>query len=214
MGMACSICASTEGPFTQEPTRVSSSPFFVKCHSCVQKYTQISFDSTIGRNPTPSLYSKYFHECPSCHSLYYGAVPYATLHYSVTKCPVCGEGFPTGSDLEFSNAGPETQDALKSGVFRDEDRSLDYLKPLYDKLVAQHSALSKAIDNIMLIETERGNDIWVITKGSDSILTGALQTILFNIVEKKLRFSNSQRFSFAKGEIKKILFRDKLTDMA
>jgi hypothetical protein len=214
MGVACSICASTKGPFTQEPTGVKTSPYFVKCQTCAQKYTQISFDGTIGRNPAPSLYRKYFHECPNCHSLYYGAIPYAYLHYSVTECPICGEGLPIGSDLEFANAGPETQDALKSGVFRDEHRSLDYLKPLYDKLVARHSSLSKAIDNIMLIETERGNDIWVITKGTDPNLTEALQKVLFNIVDKKLSFSSSQRFSFAKGDIKKILFQDKLTDLA
>lgn len=208
MGMACSICASTEGPFTQEPTGVKTSPFFVKCDACAQKYTEISFDRTIGRNPVPSLYKKYFHECSNCHSLFYGAIPYAYLHYSVAKCPMCGEGFPTGSDIEFLNIGEANQDAIKSGVYRNEDRSLDYLKPLYDKLVAQHSTLSKAIDSIMLIETERGNDIWVITKGSDPILTGTLQTILFNTVDRKLSFSSAQRLSFAKGEIKKIILQD------
>jgi hypothetical protein len=49
-----------------------------------------------------------------------------------------------------------------SHAVSDEDLEL-----LYEKIVAMHPTSSKAIDNIMLVATEKGKDIWVITKGND-----------------------------------------------
>jgi len=203
--LVCSICANTDGPFVQEPTGRAATPHFVKCSTCAQKYIQISFTGTAGPNPSEKTFNEYFHECPQCHSLYYGSIPYAFFHYSVEKCPVCQRDFPDGSDMEFENTGVEEQEAIMSGVFKDEFRSLDHLKPIYEKLVKQYPKYSKVFEKIMLVETKRGNDIWVITKGSDMRKVRNLQSLIFKLSDKAFSFSNSQRFKFAKSDIVKII---------
>jgi len=79
-----------------------------------------------------------------------------------------------------------------SHAVSDEDLEL-----LYEKIVAMHPTLSKAIDNIMLVATEKGKDIWVITKGNDGQVGEALRWVLFKLVDRRLSFAGSQRFDFA-----------------
>jgi hypothetical protein len=78
--------------------------------------------------------------------------------------------------------------------------SLEALEPLYDKLVAQQPKLSKAIANVMLVKTARRYDIWVVCQGSDPATERALRPLLMAFVGKKLSFSSSGLWKFAREE--------------
>ncbi len=197
MTTVCSICASTEGPFTQEMTGVTSSPYFIKCQSCNLNFPAISFDGTVGRSPSRSSFEKYFYECPDCGTLFYKAIPYAFLHFGVTECPNCNRDLPGGEDIEFLDSSKANQGVLMNTFKPD---SLEELEPLYEKLVAQQPKLSKAIANVMLVETAKGYDIWVVCQGSDPATKRSLQPILMAIVDKKLSFFGSGLLKFAREE--------------
>ena len=197
MTTVCSICASTKGPFTQEATGVASSPYFIKCQSCNLNLPAVSFDGTVGRSTSRSSFEKYFYECPGCGTLFYGAIPYAFTHFGVTECPNCHRAFPAGGDIEFPESSRGDQSVLSNSFGPD---SLEELEPLYEKLVAQQPQLSKAITNVMLVKTARRYDIWVVCQGSDPATERALRPLLMAFVDKKLSFSSSGLWRFAKEE--------------
>ena len=197
MTTVCSICASTEGPFTQETTGVTSSPYFIKCQSCNLNLPAVSFDGTVGRSPSRSSFEKYFYECPDCGTLFYGAIPYAFTHFGVTECPNCHHAFPAGEDIEFPESSKADQSVLSNSFGPD---SLEELEPLYEKLVAQQPKLSKAIANVMLVKTAKRHDIWVVCRGSDPATKRALRPLLMAFVDKKLSFSGSGLWKFAREE--------------
>jgi len=194
MKTACSICASIEGPFTQEPTGVAASPHFVKCQTCAQKYTGITFKGTVGSGASPASVQKYFYQCPGCANLYYKAIPYAFLSFDVRQCPSCDHAFPTEESVEFPESSRTFQMAMKGSATQ---RTPEELDEIYDKLVELHPLISKAVENIMLVETPQGRDIWAITAGNDPQVQQALQWILMKAADRKLTFSQSQRSDFA-----------------
>lgn len=191
MANVCSICASTEGPFTQEPTGVTSSPFFIKCEKCNYMYPRITFEGNT-KNPSQDTFEKYYYKCSGCGALFYKAIPYAFTYFGVRECPVCNHPFPSEEDIKF----PNSTKCVMSNIFgRD---TLEELEPLYEKLVEQQAKLSKAIDNIMLVKTDKKYDLWVVTKGSDGEIQSSLRPILLRITDNKLAFSISQLLKFAK----------------
>jgi len=197
MTIICSICASIEGPFTQEPTGVSLSPYFIKCQSCTQKFPYISFDKTVGKSASRSSVEKYFYKCPKCRSLYYKAIPYAFLNFDVRECPGCNHPFPSEQDIEFPESSRAYKSVMKGAAFK---LSPEELELLYEKLLKMQPVLSKAIDDILLVETPKGKDIWVVCMGNDSEVQSALQWILMKAVDKKMSFSSSRRYEFAMKE--------------
>jgi len=194
MTTVCSICGSTESPFTQEPTGVMSSPYFIKCQSCNLNLSEITFNGTVGRSPSKIKFEEYFYECPDCGMLFYRAIPYAYTHFGITGCPNCNHAFPASEDIKF----PNSTKAVLSNFFKPD--SLEELELLYEKLVVQLPKLSKAIANVMLVETARGYDIWVVCKGSDPVIESSLRPLLMTFVDKKLSFSCSALLKFARKE--------------
>ena len=90
MTTACSLCASTDGPFLQEPTGLRESPYFYKCQKCSVDNKYTTFKDTVGMNPSKASINEYFYICPGCTNLYYMTIPYANLRYDVKVCPSCG----------------------------------------------------------------------------------------------------------------------------
>ena len=83
---------------------------------------------------------------------------------------------------------------LKGSAFK---RSPEELELLYEKLLSVQPLLSKAVGNIMLVEAPNGMDIWVVCRGNDPQVQKALRWILMKAAERKLTFSQSQRYDFA-----------------
>jgi hypothetical protein len=194
MTVTCSICASTEGPFIQEPTGVPASPYFIKCHVCAHDNEFITFKNTVGMVASPQAMQRYFYKCPGCGNLYYKAVPYAFLRYNVKQCPSCGNAFPAEEDILFPESAQAFGMAMKGSPF---NLASEEIEPLYEKLLKIQPLLSKAIDDILLVETPKGKDIWVICRGYDSEVQNALEWVLMKGVDNKLSFSQSQRADFA-----------------
>lgn len=195
MTTVCSICASTEGPFTQETTGVTSSPYFIKCQSCNLNFTQISFGGTIGHSPSRSKFEEYFFECPDCGTLFYCAIPYAFTDFGVTECPNCHHAFPASEDIEFPESSKANQSVLMDSFVPE---SLEETELLYEKMVAQQPKLAKAIANVMLVKTPRGHDIWIVCQGSDSSVANSIRPLLMAFVDNKLSFPGSMLWKFAK----------------
>jgi hypothetical protein len=194
MTVACSICASTDGPFAQEPTGVATSPHFVKCQTCTQKYAGISFKGTVGSSATLDSVKGSFYPCSGCENLYYKAIPYAFLNFDVRQCPSCDHPFPTEESIEYPQSSKAYKVALKGSAF---NRTAEELDAIYEKLVTIQPKLSKAVENIMLVESPQGRDIWAVLAGDDSRVQEALQWILMKAADRKLTFSGSQRYDFA-----------------
>ncbi len=194
MTTACSLCASTDGPFLQEPTGLRKSPYFYKCQKCSVDNKYTTFKDTVGMNPSKASISEYFYICPGCANLYYMAIPYANLRYDVKVCPSCGTQFPSEEDIAYTAEHQAYKVALKGRPYNLPEEAFE---PLYDKLLEVLPKLSKAIDDFLLVETKKGKDIWAITKGNDSQMEKALQWVLMKAVDRKMSFSSSQRYDFA-----------------
>jgi hypothetical protein len=194
MTPVCSICASVEGPYIQEPTGVPSSPFFYKCRACTQKYPEITFDKTVMRGSAFELVKQYFYICPGCGNMYYKAIPYAFLRFDLRKCPACDHPFPTESDIEFPVSSQAVQIALMGSSI---SLPPEEITPLFDKLVEILPALSKAIDEIVLVDTPKRREIWAVCKGNHGQVQEALRWVLLKAVNRKLTFSQSQRADVA-----------------
>lgn len=192
--LICSICASTDGPFIQEPTGVPTSPFFIKCQACTQKYPYISFDKTVGKGAPLKSVSKYFYQCEGCGNLFYNAIPYAFQHYGVKACPGCQHPFPSEKDIQFPPSSLAYKSVLKGANF---SLSSTEIEELYEKLLLIQPQFSKAIEKIFLVELPKGSDIWVICIGNDSEVENALRSILLKETDRRMTFSSSQRFEFA-----------------
>lgn len=199
MKISCSLCASIDGPFLQEPTGLSKSPFFYKCQKCSEENKYTTFKDTVGLRLSESSVREFFYICPGCANLYYMAIPYAYLRYDVKSCPSCGCLFPSEEDISYSEESQTFKVVLKGGPY---NLSEDAFEPLYNKLLALTPKLSKAIDEVLLVETPRGKDIWVVCKGNDSQVEKALQWVLMKAVDRAMTFSSSQRFDFAIKEVK------------
>ena len=78
----------------------------------------------------------------------------------------------------------------------------DSFEPLFDKLVELLPKLSNAIDAILLVESQKGKDIWVVCKGNDPQVQKALQWVLMKAIDRKMSFSGSQRYDFAIAGVK------------
>jgi len=190
----CSICAFTEGPFIQESTGVPTSPNFYKCQSCAQDYTHISFDKTVGKGAPIQLVNKYFYPCAGCGSLFYNAIPYAYLNFSVKACPGCQHPFPSEKDIHF----PPSDIAFQS-VLKGSNSALTHaeIEEVFMKLTMIQPKISKAINQILLVELPKGPDIWVVCKGNDAQIQNTLRLVLSKETGRRMSFSSSQRYEFA-----------------
>jgi len=203
MSTYCHVCAQPiEGPYSSEkiPPGVTSNAFFVKCQSCTSKYPGITFASTAGRSPTRSSFEYSFYECEGCGSLFYcgtKGIPFAYSNFNAETCPNCGQSLPTGEQIDFEPSDTAPLMALMNGF----PGPLEKMQPLYETLteaVPKHLTLSKIVTNIMLVNTPKGHDIWVIYQADlDFSSERAMVTQLRKLVDNALVFMSGQQLQYA-----------------
>jgi hypothetical protein len=193
----CHVCARPiEGPCSKEkiPPGVTSHAFFIKCQSCTSDYPGIAFADTAGRNPTRSSFEQSFYECSGCGSLFFCGTkgfPFARSNFGVECCPKCGQVFPTGEQigLQLSDTAPPRAVMNLTGD------TLEKMQPLYEtltELVPKHPTLSKVVTMILLVNTPKGHDVWVVHQTDfDFDTERAIIAQLRKLVDGALAFSSS-----------------------
>jgi len=209
----CHVCAKPiKGAYSKEniPSGVTSHTVFIKCQSCSSDYPGITFADSAGRNPTRSSFENSFYECNGCGSLYFCSskgIPFAYSGFSVEACPKCGQPLPTGAEIEFEPS--DESRALQGGS----PGSLEKMQPLYKTLsesVPKHPSLSKIVTSIMLVNTPRGHDIWVIYQAEFDFNTErAIVTQLRKLVDG-IAFSGSQALEYALKDNMTIIEENKI----
>ncbi|TFH42663.1 MAG: hypothetical protein E4G94_05905 [ANME-2 cluster archaeon] len=168
----------------------------------------------MGKGASSSSVEKYFYTCPKCRSLYYKAIPFAFYSFDVRECPGCNHPFPSEQDIEFSEASRVHKSVMQARAFTNPRHTPEKLETLYEKLLKLLPVLSKAIDDIMLVDTPEGKDIWVVCMGRDDHEKGDVETplqyILGKAIDYDLSFSLSTTYEGAmKEEGLKILRQSK-----